>query len=128
MELKNKKILVTGGNGFLGKFVIKELEKNGVTDIFSPSSAKLDLRLQESCKKAVEDIDIVFHLAGTVGGIGFNKSKDPEDRIAEHGKLMQKWFLAKMRRPKEGLADAIRLQKKYRESGDEKLRKYYQKL
>ena len=78
MELKRKKILVTGGNGFLGKFVIKELEKNGVTDIFSPSSAKLDLRLQESCKKAVEGIDIVFHLAGTVGGIGFNNS-NPAD-------------------------------------------------
>ena len=78
MELKRKKILVTGGNGFLGKFVIKELEKNGVTDIFSPSSAKLDLRLQESCKKAVEDIDIVFHLAGTVGGIRFNNS-NPAD-------------------------------------------------
>jgi len=74
MELKEKKILVTGGNGFLGKFVLKELEKRGIKDIFLPSSTELDLRLQENCKKAVENIDIIFHLAGKVGGIGFNKS------------------------------------------------------
>ena len=66
MELKGKKILVTGGNGFLGKFVVKELERENITDVFTPSSSELDLRLQKSCESVVKDIDIVFHLAGTV--------------------------------------------------------------
>lgn len=70
----NKKILVTGGNGFLGRYVIQELRNHGAENIFSPSSKELDLRVQENCKKAVTNIDIVFHLAGSGGGIGYMRN------------------------------------------------------
>ena len=80
INLKNKKILLTGGNGFLGTFVKKELIKKGVKekDIFIPDLPNFDLRDKKNCEKAVKNQDIVIHLAGKVGGIGFNREKPGE--------------------------------------------------
>lgn len=80
MNLKNKKILLTGGNGFLGSFVKKELIKRGVKEknIFIPRSSEFDLREKENCKKVVKNQDVVIHLAGKVGGIGFNRERPGE--------------------------------------------------
>tara|TARA_A100001037_G_C15152081_1_gene640016 strand:+ start:3276 stop:4214 length:939 start_codon:yes stop_codon:yes gene_type:complete len=78
LNLKNKSVLVTGGNGFLGTFVVEELKKLGVTNISYPSSKELDLRINENCRKAVENIDVVFHLAGKGGGIQFMRN-NPAD-------------------------------------------------
>jgi len=71
----NKKVLVTGGAGFLGSFIIEKLIDRGVKreNIRIPRSRELDLRKWENCVKAVKNIDIVIHLAAKSGGIGFNQ-------------------------------------------------------
>ncbi|MEW6144262.1 MAG: GDP-L-fucose synthase [Thermodesulfobacteriota bacterium] len=74
LDLSSKKILLTGGSGFLGTFVAGELEARGVrkSNIRIPRSRDLDLRKWENCRKAVDGTDVVIHLAAKVGGIGFN--------------------------------------------------------
>lgn len=75
LNLKEKKIIVTGGAGFLGKFVIKKLKERNCKDIFIPKIEEYDLRNLEKIKKMYRDAkaDIVIHLAAIVGGIGANR-------------------------------------------------------
>ena len=75
MELRGRRILLTGASGFLGGFVREALLDKGLNpaDISSPRHEELDFKKWEDCTRAVEDIDIVIHLAARVGGIGFNR-------------------------------------------------------
>ena len=80
LDLQDKRILVTGGTGFLGKQVVDQLCKAGATigKISTPRSHQLDLRQWSNCQQAVREQDIVVHLAAHVGGIGLNREKPAE--------------------------------------------------
>lgn len=79
-ELSTQRILVTGGNGFLGRQVIHQLCAAGADPgkITVPRSRDADLRKLEVCQNAVDHQDIVIHLAAHVGGIGLNREKPAE--------------------------------------------------
>ena len=72
---RNKKVLLTGGDGFLGKAVFQELIIHGVksSKIIVPTLSEFDLRNFETCKYLTKNTDIVIHLAAKVGGILYNK-------------------------------------------------------
>ncbi len=71
-----KRVLVTGGHGFLGKYVVAELHKYGF-HVEAPTSGELDLRDYGSVFGAFveSDPDVVIHLAAVVGGIGANQQE-----------------------------------------------------
>lgn len=74
-SLTNKKILLTGGAGFVGQYVTKALQTKGVNKdkVIIPRSRQSDLREMKNCLEVTKNIDIVIHLAGAVGGIGYNR-------------------------------------------------------
>ncbi len=77
LDLKSKRIIVTGGAGFLGRTLVRKLiEDEGVPkkNIFIPRKKDYDLRKDEYVKKLFDDFpaNVVIDLAATVGGIGFN--------------------------------------------------------
>ncbi|MBI4973190.1 GDP-L-fucose synthase [Candidatus Roizmanbacteria bacterium] len=72
---QNKKILLTGGVGFVGQHVLRELIKQGADkkNIVIPRHLEHDLRREKVCLDLTEHADIVINLAGNVGGIGYNR-------------------------------------------------------
>lgn len=78
VDLKRKKIIVTGGSGFLGSHVVDGLLRRGVekSNIFIPDSADYDLRRWENCVRAVKSQQIIFDLAAVTGNL-LSRTKIP---------------------------------------------------
>jgi GDP-L-fucose synthase len=73
-NLAEKRVLVTGGSGFLGRHVLARLESAGAEAVLAPRSAEYDLRERDAIRSVLADTrpDVVIHLAAVVGGIGAN--------------------------------------------------------
>ncbi len=81
-----KRVIVTGGDGFLGSFVIKKLKEHGATDIFIPTIQKYNLVDRDDIRRMFKEVlwgaeaknVVIIHLAAHVGGIGANREHPAE--------------------------------------------------
>jgi GDP-L-fucose synthase len=83
---QDKRVLVTGGSGFLGSYLLDKLRDRGAAEIIAPRSARYDLRDVGAVRRLLSDtsrttttgdrapVDLVIHLAARVGGIGANRA------------------------------------------------------
>lgn len=80
LNLSQKRICVTGGDGFLGKHLINRLEHYGAKDVFVPRYPEYDFVKGEDVARMIDVAkpDIIIHLAAKVGGIGANMEKPGE--------------------------------------------------
>jgi GDP-L-fucose synthase len=75
VDLRKKKIIVTGGAGFLGRHVVARLQQEGCKHVFVPRSAGYDLTHEGDIRRLLtqQRPDVILHLAALVGGIGANR-------------------------------------------------------
>jgi GDP-L-fucose synthase len=80
IDLSTKRICVTGGAGFLGQHLVRNLQSKGAHDIFIPRYPEYDLVKGEDIARMLADAqpDIIIHLAAHVGGIGANLARPAE--------------------------------------------------
>src|ERR1035437_4178445 len=71
----SRRVMVTGGAGFLGSAVVARLRSAGAGEVFVPRSLEYDLRTRDGIDRALADgkPDLIIHLAAVVGGIGANR-------------------------------------------------------
>lgn len=76
MDLRQTRILITGGAGFLGSYVVKALDARGCRQRFIPRSREYDLRREGDVERVYASArpEVVIHLAAVVGGIGANRA------------------------------------------------------
>lgn len=85
-----QRVIVTGGSGFLGSYVVEKLRQWSVAEVIVPHRSKYDLRDQNAIRQLLSDttitqgssqpkpVDMIIHLAANVGGIGANRSRPAE--------------------------------------------------
>ncbi len=88
------RVVVTGGRGFLGSWVVARLAQLGARDVLVPARADYDLRRFDAVERMYDDMrpDIVIHLAAVVGGIGANSERPGEffyDNLTMGAQLME---------------------------------------
>jgi len=76
MDLRDQRIVVTGGAGFLGGHVVARLRRGGCRHVLVPRSRQYDLRDTAAVARLYEELrpEVVIHLAAVVGGIGANRA------------------------------------------------------
>ena len=77
VDIKQDKILITGGHGFLGSHTVDTFTKKGAENLITFSSKEFDLRKENDVKKLFEtnpDVDIVIHIAADIGGIKYSST------------------------------------------------------
>ena len=77
---KDRRVCVTGGDGFLGSYVLEKLAKRGATQVFVPKIEEYNIVDPEAVKRLLVDAnpDLILHLAANVGGIGANQARPAE--------------------------------------------------
>jgi len=97
----SRRIVVTGGGGFLGSRVVDWLRRRGATDILVPRKEEFDLVERGNCRRVVEGADTVVHMAARVGGIGFNRENPGTlffENVMMGAQLMEEARLAGVRK------------------------------
>jgi GDP-L-fucose synthase len=76
LDLSSKRILVTGGGGFLGSYIVERLTRAGAQEVAAPRRKEYDLTHADAVERLFRDYrpQVVIHAAATVGGIGANRS------------------------------------------------------
>jgi GDP-L-fucose synthase len=103
LQVKKKRITITGGRGFLGKHLIRAFEERGYENILVADLPEYNLIRPEDIRRLYDEQrpDIVIHLAAKVGGIGFNQENPGSlfyENIMMGVQLLHEGFLRKLRK------------------------------